>query len=69
MMKAKENKSYQTAANCENCEFYDYNEDQDCYECRMSLDEDEYIRFAGGYNTECPYFRLYDEYKSVHKQI
>ena len=37
------------AARCEDCEFYDYDENWQ--------------------TGRCPYFRYYDEYKSVHKQI
>lgn len=37
--------------------------------CRVSLDEDEMGRFTSGQTGRCPYFRYYDEYKSVHKQI
>lgn len=34
----------------------------------MSLDEDEYARFVQGRTADCPYFKFYDEYKSVQKQ-
>ncbi len=54
---------------CESCEFYDFDEEWDEYVCRMSLDEDEMIDFLGGNTNRCPYYRYYDEYKSVHKQI
>ena len=54
---------------CENCEFYDYDEYDECYYCTMRLDEDEMLRFLGGQTASCPYYRYYDEYKSVHKQI
>ncbi|MBQ8207939.1 MAG: hypothetical protein IJZ89_04300 [Clostridia bacterium] len=54
---------------CEDCEFYDYDEECDCYYCKMSLDEDEMIRFLSGKNSACPYYKFYDEYKSVNKQI
>ena len=54
---------------CEECEFYDYDEDMDAYVCQVSLDEDEMISFVSGHTSRCPYFRYYDEYKSVHKQI
>ena len=60
-------KSKQT--NCESCVFYDYDEDYDCYVCNMNLDEDEMARFLAGTHSACPYYRYYDEYKSVHKQI
>ena len=55
--------------NCESCEFYDFDEEWDEYVCSMSLDEDEMIDFLGGNTNRCPYYRYYDEYKSVHKQI
>ena len=53
---------------CESCVYYDYNEDYDCYECQMNLDEDEMISFLSRSNNTCPYYRYYDEYKSVQKQ-
>ncbi len=55
--------------NCESCEFYDYDEELDAYVCDMRLDEDEMADFVGGNTGSCPYYRFYDEYKSVHKQI
>ena len=55
--------------NCESCEFYDYNEYLDAYVCSVSLDEDEMVNFLGKNTKGCPYYRFYDEYKSVHKQI
>lgn len=55
--------------NCESCEFYDFDEEWGEYVCSMSLDEDEMIDFLGGNTHTCPYYRYYDEYKSVHKQI
>ena len=54
--------------NCESCEFYDYDEDCDAYVCNMNLDEDDLVRFLSGNNQNCPYYRYYDEYKSVRKQ-
>ena len=57
------------SGSCESCVFYDYNEDYDEYECRVNLDQDELARFLAGHTSACPYYRYYDEYKSVHKQI
>ena len=54
---------------CEECEFYDYDEELDAYVCQVNLDEDEMISFIAGQTGRCPYYRYYDEYKSVHKQI
>ncbi len=56
-------------SNCETCVFYDYDEDYESYVCTMNLDEDEMVRFLSGQNRSCPYYRFYDEYKSVQKQI
>ena len=60
---------YKPNASCESCEFYEYDEYTDSYSCTMNLDEDEMISFLGGQTRGCPYYRYYDEYKSVHKQI
>jgi len=59
----------QTVSNCEDCLYYDYDEDLDAYVCNMNLDEDEMERFMQGSNENCPFYRKYDEYKSVQKQI
>ena len=55
-------------SNCEDCVFYDYDEDWDTYSCQMNLDEDEMVRFLTQKHQSCPYYRYYDEYKSVQKQ-
>ena len=54
--------------NCESCVYYDYDEDTDTYVCGMDLDEDELVRFVERQTRACPYYRYYDEYKSVRKQ-
>lgn len=58
-----------TGSACETCEFYDYDENEDAYVCIQRLDEDEMSRFLGGNTRHCPYYRYYNEYKSVQKQI
>ena len=58
-----------SAVSCESCVFYDYDEDYDAYVCQMNLDEDEMVSFLSGHTRACPYYRFYDEYKSVQKQI
>lgn len=58
-----------TIANCESCVFYDFDEEYDTYVCTMNLDQDELGRFLSGQTNSCPYYRFYDEYKSVQKQI
>jgi len=54
--------------NCETCVFYDYDDELDAYICTVNLDEDELERFVLGRAENCPYYRFYDEYKSVQKQ-
>ncbi len=50
---------------CDICEFWDTDEDGERF-CSVSLDEDELAGYLSG--SDCPYFRYYDEYKSVQKQ-
>lgn len=56
-------------SSCDSCEFYDYDEYTDSYSCSLSLDEDEMVEYMSGLTNDCKYYRYYDEYKSVHKQI
>lgn len=53
---------------CDSCVYYDYNEDDDQYECRVDLDEDEFLAFLTKKTQGCPYYKYYDEYKSVRRQ-
>ncbi len=54
--------------NCESCEYYDYDEEYDEHVCKISLDEDEYLNFLTRKTKGCPYYKYFDEYKSVQKQ-
>lgn len=54
--------------NCEDCIYYTYDEDYDCYTCMMELDEDEMLRFISGSFSSCPYYRGGDDYTIVRKQ-
>lgn len=58
----------QKKTNCEDCAYYAYDDDYECYFCEMSLDEDEMLRFMQGSFYSCPYFRCGDEYSVVRKQ-
>ncbi len=53
---------------CESCEFYGYDDDYGDYICNVALDEDEMADFLNKNTNSCPYYRFYDEYKSVRKQ-
>ena len=57
------------APSCESCEFYEYDDYTDSYFCKMNLDEDEMVSFLSNSAKGCHYYRYYDEYKSVQKQI
>ena len=47
-----------TAANCESCMNYEYDDDYECYVCTQDLDEDEMVRFVQGDFRECPYYQV-----------
>lgn len=55
--------------NCDCCINYIFDEEYNCYECQINLDEDEMVRFLGDSFDNCPYFQLNDEYKVVRKQM
>ena len=54
---------------CEDCVYYDFDEELDAWVCEADLDEDELGRFLSGDFSDCPYFRLDDEYGIVKKQM
>ena len=60
---------HKPTASCDSCEFYQEDELTGDFSCTLSLDEDEMGDFLGGRTSGCHYYRYYDEYKSVHKQI
>ncbi len=53
---------------CEECMYYEFDEETETYGCIINLDEDEAQRFMEGTLETCSYFRFYDEYKMVKKQ-
>lgn len=53
---------------CEDCAYYDYDEEYEEYVCSMNFEEDEMSRFLSNSDYSCPYYRFYDEYKMVEKQ-
>lgn len=63
----KEKKSVVSESRCESCEFFDA-DDFEGEQCMLSLDEDEFADFLCRNTGACPYYRFYDEYKSVQKQ-
>lgn len=55
-------------AGCDCCIHNRYDEDYEACVCQVDLDEDEYVRVAGG-TMACPHFRYDDEYRIVRKQM
>lgn len=53
---------------CENCWYYDYDEEYDEYLCNQYLDEDEIARILQDPKKRCPYYRPGDEYTVARKQ-
>ena len=53
---------------CENCLYFDYDDETDEEICTLDLDEDELERLQTAQYRTCPYYRDYDEYKRVRKQ-
>ena len=58
----------QMMSGCEFCMNYEYDEEYECYSCIIDMDEDEYLQFLTDKSRGCPYYKFYDEYKSVQKQ-
>ena len=56
------------AAPCETCAYYDVIYDDGTLGCTIDMDEDEAYREKSGHDKGCPYYKFYDEYKSVQKQ-
>lgn len=54
---------------CESCAYFCYDDEYEQEICTLQLDEDEYERFMSTSHKKCPYYKFYDEYKMVHKQI
>lgn len=57
------------AMNCEECAYYEYDEDDGIYCCTVDMDEDDYARLLGGHLKACPYYRNGDEYAVVRHQM
>ena len=55
--------------NCDCCANYVYDEEYNCYECHIKLDQDEMEKFMSKSWRDCPYFQFNDEYKTARKQI
>lgn len=54
---------------CDECNYYVYDEDYEEYYCDIDLDEDEMARFVSDSYNDCPYYVCGDEYKVVRHQM
>lgn len=53
---------------CEQCVYYEWDEELELYSCLVQMDEDE--AHSMSYRRQsCPYFRFGDEYQIVKKQM
>jgi len=53
---------------CEDCSYYEWDdEDETCY-CSVDMDEDDYARLFGSGRKSCPFYRHDDEYAIVRHQ-
>ena len=53
---------------CDNCWYYDYDEEYEEYYCMMDLDEDEVWRIMNSPSQPCPIFRKGDAYTHARRQ-
>jgi hypothetical protein len=56
------------ASACEECVYYDCDEENDCWYCTADLDEDEMERFLRSEVNRCPFYRRGDDYQSARRQ-
>jgi len=54
---------------CDDCAYYEYDEDYEDYICAMDMDEDDFRRVSISGFRECPYYVKDDEYAVVRHQI
>ncbi len=55
--------------NCQDCAYYEYDEEDDAWYCTANIDEDDFGRLFESKFRNCPYYRRDDEYQIVRKQI
>ena len=56
------------ATPCESCAYYDVIDESGALGCTIDIDEDDAYRERTDSRAACPYYKFYDEYKSVQKQ-
>ncbi len=66
MEKAKKTKQNTAESDCTTCEYFVWDEFLGENVCGANLDEDEYYRMVS--SSRCPFYKFYDEYKTVQRQ-
>lgn len=56
------------STNCETCVNFVFDPELGYEVCMVELDEDEYLKYMEKSFDSCPYYQLYDEYKTVRRQ-
>ena len=55
---------------CEECAYFEYDEEEESYGCQFYFDEDDIARASlYGDRYICPHFQYKDEYRIVRKQF
>lgn len=54
---------------CEDCLFYEFDEEFQEYICSADMDEDDYARLMQESSKQCPFWRNGDEYAVVRHQM
>ena len=55
-------------SHCEDCQFFDYDEETDSNYCSQDLDEDEMERFLRAAADACPCYKPGDDYETARRQ-
>ncbi len=61
--------TYMKKTSCDNCIYFEYDDEYECDTCSMNLDDDEMYRFMQNAFYNCPDYKYGDEYTIVRKQI
>ena len=54
---------------CDECAYFEYDDEDEEYYCSVNMDEDDYYRFLTDDHREGPYYRNGDEYAVVRHQM
>lgn len=68
MNPAEKKKKTKKATPCESCAHYDVIYEDGTLGCTIDIDEDDAYRERADHRSACPYYKFYDEYKSVQRQ-